>query len=112
MPKEVYLCFIDHAIAFAKIRHKELLALQSNIDIFLKDIGLIHDLYLHLIVCIRIENDYSKYTKTEIIIQLYSEAHLGELEVLPGFISDSNNLNNIRYAEDKVLISDTETKLQ
>ncbi len=43
---------------------------------------------------------------------LYSEAILRELEILPGFIIGGHNLNNIRYADDTVLIADTEKKLQ
>lgn len=42
----------------------------------------------------------------------YIEAVLGELEVLSGFITGGHNLNNIRYADDTVLIADTKRKLQ
>lgn len=46
------------------------------------------------------------------LFNLYSKAILGELEVLLGFIIRQHNLNNARYTDDTMLISETEIKLQ
>lgn len=45
------------------------------------------------------------------IFNLCSEAILREIEVIPGFIINSLNINNIRYTNDRVLIA-IERKLQ
>ncbi|MGX9987587.1 reverse transcriptase domain-containing protein [Soonwooa purpurea] len=121
--KKLYLCFIDYAKAFDKVRHKGLFELLSSLDIFGKDIRVLKNLYWQQTACIRVENECSEYTKIERgvrqgcvfspdLFNLYSEAILRELEDLPGFIIGGHNLNNIRYADDTVLIADTEKKLQ
>lgn len=46
------------------------------------------------------------------LIKLYSEAILGELEALPGYIVGGYNPNNRRYADDNALTADTERKYQ
>lgn len=43
---------------------------------------------------------------------LYSEAILWELEILAGFILDSDNLYSIIYADDAVLIENIERELK
>lgn len=121
--KYVYLCFIDNAKTFDKVRYKDLLELLSTLGISGKDIRVIKDLYWRQTACIRTENEFSRYTKIEkyknrkcetrmCLLNLYSEAFLRELEVLPGFIIGGHNLKNIRYTDDTVLIADTERKLQ
>lgn len=45
------------------------------------------------------------------LFNFYNEAIMRELDVLPGFIIVSHNLK-IRYADDTVVIADTEKKLQ
>lgn len=63
--KDVYLCFIHYANSFDKVRHKELMELLGNFDIFRKDARIIENLYWEKTTCIELENEFSKYTKTE-----------------------------------------------
>ena len=71
----------------------------------------------------RRDNDLSEYTRKERrmrqgcvfspdLFNLYSEMILRELEDLPGLVVGGHNINNIRYADDTVLIADLEEKLK
>lgn len=82
--------FIDKA--FGKV-HKDLLELLSNIDSFGKDIRIIKNLHWKQTAFIRTENEFSRYTKTEIdlrqgcvfipdLFNLYTKAFPRELEVI------------------------------
>ena len=46
------------------------------------------------------------------LFNLYSEIILREVEGLQGFVIGGHNMNNLRYADDTVLISESEDKLQ
>ena len=46
------------------------------------------------------------------LFSLYSQAVMDEMEDLEGIKVGGMNINNIRYADDTVLIADTEEKLQ
>ena len=46
------------------------------------------------------------------LFNLYSELILRELEDLPGLVVGGQNVNNIRYADETVLIVDSEEKLK
>lgn len=43
-----------------------------------------------------------------LLFNLYIETILRVLEVLPGFITESQNFRNIRYANNPVVIADTD----
>ena len=45
MQKNLYVCFIDYAKAFDKVRHKNLMLMLNNLNIDGKDFSLIQDLY-------------------------------------------------------------------
>lgn len=69
----------------------------------------------------RIENNFSKYVRIERgesecfrtgSIQPVRKTVQRELEVLPGFIIDNYNLNNVRYANDTNLLAYLEETLQ
>ena len=46
------------------------------------------------------------------LFSLYSQAVMDEMADLEGMKVGGMNINNIRYADDTVLIADTEEKLQ
>ena len=46
------------------------------------------------------------------LFNLYSERILRELEAMPGLVVGGNNINNLRYADDTVLIATSEEQLQ
>ena len=123
MQKDLYLCFIDYTKAFDKVQHEELLGMLGKLDIHGKDLRIFRNLYWEQTACMRIDNDLSEYTRIERGVRqgcvfspdlsnLYSEMILRELEDLPGLVVGGHNINNIRYADDTVLIADSEEKLK
>ena len=123
MQKDLYICFIDYTKAFDKVKHEELLKLLECFDLFGKDIRILRNLYWEQTACIRIGNDRSNFTKIQRgvrqgcvfcpdLFNIYSEMILRELEGMEGFIIGGHNLNNLRYADDTVLIAQSEEKLQ
>ncbi len=72
---------------------------------------------------IRIQGDVREYTEIKRgvrqgcvfspdLFNLYSEIILRCLQDLPGVVINGQNINNIRYADDTVLIADSEEQLQ
>lgn len=53
-----------------------------------------------------------RYVYSQDLFNRYSEEILRELKTLPGSVICGSNLNNIRYADDTVLIDDLERNLE
>ena len=98
------------------VQHDELLKILMNLDLYGKDIHLIWNLYWDQSACIRIENEMSDYTKIKRgvhqgcvlspdLFNLCSEMILWERNDLKGFIIGGQNINNLRHADDIVLIT-------
>ena len=45
MKEDLYLCFIDYAMAFDRVKHNELFGILSELDIDGKDLRIIRNLY-------------------------------------------------------------------
>ena len=71
----------------------------------------------------RMGNDRSEYTQIEKgvrqvrvfspdLFNLYSEMKLRGLEDLSGFLIGGNNINNLLYVDDTVLVTKSQEKLQ
>lgn len=108
---------------FDQAQHQDSFELPGQLYIFGKAITKIWTIYVERTVCIRKENELSVKTKIDMVVKeecifkpdlinLYSNAFLRDLDldVLPGFIVGGLNLNNIIYADDNVLMADTERK--
>ena len=123
MQKDIYLCFIDYTKAFDKVKHVQLLDMLQDLDIDGKDIRLLRNLYWEQTAGIRIEDKISTYTQIKRgvrqgcvlspdLFNLYSEQILREIKDLKGLVIGGYNMNNLRYADDTVLISDSRDQLQ
>lgn len=123
MQREVYVCFIDYTKAFDKVRHEDLMDILQDLDIDGKDIRLIRNLYWEQTACMRVDNQYSDSTQIKRgvrqgcvfspdLFNLYSERIMREIDSVEGFVIGGHNLNNIRFADDAVLIAATREKLQ
>ncbi len=123
MQKDLYMCFIDYTKAFDKVRHEEILKMLESLDLDGKDVRLIRNLYWEQTACMRIDGDLSKYIKifrgvrqgcvlSPDLFNLYSEMILRALEDLKGVHVGGRNVNNLRYADDTVLIAESQAKLQ
>ena len=121
--KDLHLCFIDYSKAFDKVRHEELFEMLGKLDIDGKDLRVIRNLYWDQTAAVRIEGEHSdfKHIKRGVrqgcvlspdLFNLYSETILRNLEDTPGLKVNGENLNNLRYADDTVLMAESEAQLQ
>ena len=117
------LCFIDFEKAFDRVKHKDLIKMLQNIGVDGKDLRLIRNLYWNQVGALRIGDKLTPWRKTKRgvrqgyvmspdLFALYSETILRSIREAEGIKIGGVNVNNIRYADDTVLIADTEEKLQ
>ena len=105
------------------MKHEDLFEFLQNLDIDGKDLRLIRNLYWEQSAAIRIDGNIGKYTQirggvrqgyvfSPNLLNLYSENILRDLNDTKGCIVGGYNLNNVRYADDAVLIAGSESQLQ
>ena len=123
MQKDVYVCFIDYTKAFDKVKHKDLIDMLQQIGLDGKDLRLIRNLYWNQTAAVTINNNLTPWQEIKRgvrqgcplspdMFSLYSEIILRDIEGEEGIKIGGVNINNIRYADDTVLIAETEEKLQ
>ena len=121
--KDLYLCFIDYSKAFDKVQHDELFRLLLQLDIDGKDLRVVRNLYWHQTAAVRVGTDISEFQPIERgvrqgcvmspdLFNLYSEMILREIDDHPGLKVNGTVVNNLRYADDTVLIAESEEQLQ
>ena len=121
--KDLYLCFIDYSKAFDKVRHSDLFDILLRLNCDGKDLRVIRNLYWEQEAAIRVDNDCSEYRPicrgvrqgcvfSPDLFNIYSEMILRNIEQHEGVKVGGHNINNLRYADDTVLIADSEEKLQ
>ena len=124
MGKKVYMCFVDYQKAFDRVNHDKLLEVMEIAGIPELERRLIINLYWHQKATVRWDNEVSRYVDIKrgvrqgciispILFNLYSEFMIAEaLEGESGVSFNGNNVSNLRYADDAVLVADTKKKLQ
>ena len=123
MQKNVYLCFIDFEKAFDTVKHENMIEMLKEIHLDGKDVRLISNLYWDQKAAVEIENERTSWVEIKRGIRqgcvlspdmfsLYGQRCMEELEEMEGISIGGRNVNNIRYADDTVLIADSEAKLQ
>ena len=123
MQKDLYLCFIDYSKAFDKVGHEKIFNILEHLDIDGKDLRVIRNLYWDQSAAVRIGGELSEYklikrgvrqgcVMSPDLFNIYSEMISRNLENYPGVKINGENINNIRYADDTVLIADSEENLQ
>ena len=121
--KDLYLCFIDYSKAFDKVRHSDLFDILNGLDFDGKDLRILRNLYWEQEAAIRIDNECSVYRPirrgvrqgcvfSPDLFNIYSEMILRNIENQEGVNVGGHNINNLRYADDTVLIAESEDKLQ
>lgn len=123
--KDVCLCFIDFEKAFDRVQHQKLLAILRQTNIDGKDIRCIESLYLNQSAQIKIDGEQSNNVEicrgvrqgvflSPLLFNLYSESIFREAleNIEKGIRVNLIWINNIRYADDTVLIADNMNDLQ
>ncbi|GFO23899.1 endonuclease-reverse transcriptase [Plakobranchus ocellatus] len=122
--KDVYLCFIEYTKAFDKVRHDEIITELKQLNINGKDLRIIKKtMYWEQTAAMRIENKTSIFLDIKRgvrqgcvlspdLFSLYSEIIMRNLENHPGIKVGGQNINNLRYADDTVLIAENKEDLQ
>ena len=121
--KDVYLCFIDYTKAFDRVRHDEIIKELTKLKIDGKDLNIIKNIYWEQTVAMREEGEISAFQKIKRgvrqgcvlspdLFSLYSEIIMRNIEGQPGIRVGGHNVNNLRYADDTVLISENEKDLE
>ena len=121
--REVYACFSDYAKAFDRVHHLEIINCLEKVGIDGKTIKLITNLYWHQKAAIRIQGELSPYTEIErgvrqgcvlspYLFNIYTEFIFRKTQDLPGIKIGGRSLNNLRYADDTVLLTEDAESLQ
>ena len=121
--KDLYMCFVDFKKAFDRMRHKLLIDRLGRIGADEADVRLMTNLYWEQKAVVKVGDDRSDWIKIEkgvrqgcvlspYLFSLYSQLVMDEMEQLGGIKIVGRNINNIRYADDTVLLADTEERLQ
>ena len=121
--KDVYLCFIDYTKAFDRVCHDEIIKELTKLRIDGKDLRIIKNMYWEQTTAMRVEGEISAFQKIKRgvrqgcilspdLFSLYSEIIMRNIEGQPGIRVGGHNINNLRYADDTVLISENEKDLQ
>ena len=123
MQRDVYLCFIDYQKAFDTVRHEEMMRMLARLEVDEKDIRVIRNLYYQQKAAVRVGDELTETVEIKRgvrqgcvmspdLFTLYGEVIMREIEEMEGFSIGGRNINNIRYADDTVLVADSVEKLQ
>ena len=123
MKKDLYLCFIDYAKVFDRVKLSELFRILSELDIDGKDLRIIRNLYKDQTAGTRLDGEVSQFKPIKRgvrqgcvlspdLFNIYSERILRNIRDQDGCNIGGVNVNNIRYADDTVLIAEAESKLK
>ena len=118
-----YACFIDYSKAFDTVNHEPLIELRQSIDTDTQDIKRLANLYWNLKVTVRHNRELNESfnikhgvrhecVASPRLFALYTEMIMRSLEANGGIRIGSNVINNLRYADNRVVIPETETDLQ
>ena len=118
----LYMCFIDFEKAFDTVRHELMVERLRRMGVDAADFRVLTNLYWGQKAVVRIGDDRSGWIEIQHgvrqgcvlspdLFSLHSQAVMDELGDLEGIRIGGININNIRYADDTVLIADTEEKL-
>ena len=121
--KDLFMCFVDFEKAFDTVKHGALVETLKKYGVEGADLRIIAKLYWEQRAVVRVEDEKSGYVEIEKgvrqgcvlspdLFSLYTQLVMDELAELEGISIGGRNINNIRYADDMVLIADSEEKLQ
>ena len=115
--KDVYICFIDYTKCFDRVKHFKMIECLSEFGIDDKNLQIISKLYWEQSACVRTESGMTSEFKikkgvrhgcvlTPNIFNVYTEKIFREVEDMKGVNIGGVNINNVRYADDIVLLAE------
>ncbi|CAH1224416.1 unnamed protein product [Diabrotica balteata] len=122
---DLHLCFVDYEKAFDKVRHKKLISILMNKRIDSKIINIVQTLYWNQSAIVQIDGQHSEEMRicrgvrqgcvlSPLLFNLYSEEifqnTLNNIEA--GVTVNGKLINNLRYADDTVIIATSIEDLQ
>ena len=114
---------MDYTKAFDRIEHNEMMHSLDDLSLDDKDLRLVQTLYYQQYAAIRVNSRLSEMVPikggvrqgcvlSSYLFSLYSETIIHSLDDLKGVSIGGHNINNLRYADDTVLLAYTEEDLQ
>ncbi|KAI5753273.1 hypothetical protein M8J77_025408 [Diaphorina citri] len=123
--RDIYACFIDFSKAFDNVQHQKLIDILKSKNIDSHDIRIISNLYWNQTARIKVDDELSDEIKimrgvrqgcllSPLLFNIYSEAIFEEaiLHAQMGIKINGQFVNNLRYADDTVILSGTLHHLQ
>ena len=123
--KTMYICFIDYTKAFARVKHDMLFEILSKAGVPDKEINIIKSIYLQQKATVRFANETSEENRIKRGVRqgcisspclfniIYTEYLIREaLEEGEGINVNGKNITNIRYADDTIILAESEQQLQ
>ena len=121
--KDVYMCFIDYEKAFDRVRHGELMKILGEVGLDAREKRVISNLYWEQEAAVKVGEELTEYQSiprgvrqgcvmSPDLFNLYSEMVMRQLQDKEGIKIGGYNINNVRYADDTVLVADGAEKLQ
>lgn len=121
----VYLCFIDFSRAFDLVNHDKLIGVLASSGIEAADLRVISNLYWNQTAKVRIKNNTTDSVSIKkgvrqgcilspLLLNVYSEEIFKKAldNSTDGVVINGECLSNLRYADDTVIMSDSEEGLQ
>ena len=122
---DVFMCFVDYEKAFDTVKHDKLLNVLSNIGLDGRDMRIIANLYWNQSASVRVDCHLTEEVSirkgvrqgcilSPLLFNLYSEHIFQEAldERSEGVIINGVVINNLRYADDTVLLATSFEDLQ
>lgn len=123
--QDLYICFIDYSKAFDNVKHEKLMSILQRLNIDHQDIQIIANLYWRQTARVRYDNNMTDEINIQkgvrqgcilspMLFNIYSECIFQEAleDETVGVIINGRPINNIRYADDTVLIATSPEDLQ
>ena len=121
--KYVYVCFIDYCKALDTVKHKLLVDLLQSLDVDEAELRLLTSLYWNQIAAVRCDEDISAWMSIKQgvcqgcvasphLYVFYTEMIIRELGDMDGFKIGGTVVNNLRYADDAIILSESEDQLE
>ena len=121
--KYVYVCFNNYNKAFDTVKHMLLVDLLQSLDVDQTYIRLLISLYWNQTAAMRRDDDISAWTSSQQgarqgcvaspdLFALYTGMIMKELGDMDGFRIGGTVVNNLRYADDTVIVAESEEQLQ